>query len=42
MTHIGVNKLTMAQIMACRLAGAKVLSEPMLVIDNWTHWNKFQ
>ena len=30
-THICVNKLTiMVQIMACRLAGAKPLSEPML------------
>ena len=28
--------------MACRLDGAKPLSEPMLEYFNWTLWNKFQ
>ena len=28
--------------MACRLTGAKPLSEPMLEFDNWTLGNKFQ
>ena len=31
-----------AQIMACRLDGAKPLSEPMLVCCSLDHWNKFQ
>ena len=29
-THIGVGKLSLVQIMACHLDGAKPLSEPML------------
>ena len=43
-THICISKLTLVQIMACRLAGAKPLSEPMLEycysnLRNTLQWN---
>ena len=33
---------SLVQIMACRLFGAKPLSEPMLMYFYWTIWNNFQ
>ena len=33
---------SLVQVMACRLFGAKPLPEPLLLIVNRTHGNKFQ
>ena len=40
--HKCISKLSLAQLMACPLSGAKPSSEPMWNIVNWTLENKLQ